>query len=141
MSRLCPLSFSSSPRAHLLVLPSIDYLSLLTARAQNLSPPISTTSSTYFPPSLLSLIKTNDPVSTSYTSKDPLLNPYLGKKILAISGRKDRIVPVSFTEPFFDALEVGEGGKKELWMFEGGHVQTDEAMEKAASFVWDEGLN
>lgn len=45
-----------------------------------------------------------------------------------------------FTEPFFEALEVGEEGKKELWMFEGGHEQKTEAMDKAANFLWEEGL-
>ena len=50
-------------------------------------------------------------------------------------------MPVKHSLAFFDGLNVGEEGSKELWMFDGGHELNERSMRKAAQWLWDEGLS
>jgi len=79
----------------------------------------------YMPRSLLSLLERTDPDSVDYTNPSPSSpsdNPYLGKKILALHGEADELVPWECTKAFADALEVGAHGRKEVKLEPGrGH--------------------
>ncbi|KAG1836212.1 hypothetical protein DFJ58DRAFT_917733 [Suillus subalutaceus] len=59
-----------------------------------------------------------------YRAKDAS-NPFLGKKVLVISGKEDKLVPWVTSAEFVDGLEVGEGGIKRVVVEEGaGHECT-----------------
>jgi hypothetical protein len=99
-----------------------------------LEPPI-------FPNSLRSFIEKNDPASANYTSTDPNINPYIGKKILVMSGAIDPLVPWYASKKFVDGLYVGEDGIKEVFVQEGsGHKCTREMTKKMAVFMWEWGV-
>jgi fermentation-respiration switch protein FrsA (DUF1100 family) len=94
----------------------------------------------YLPNSLLSLIRRVDPVSLPYSSGD-LSNPFLGKKILILSGAQDKIVPWSAAREFVERLEVGERGRKKSVVVEdAGHVCTSEMVAEMVQFIKDEAL-
>lgn len=77
----------------------------------------------------------------SYTDLDARINPFIGKKILVLSGGADRLVPWTTSEKFVHALQVGPNGRKEVFVQEGiGHDCTEEMMGKLAEFVWQESL-
>ena len=93
------------------------------------------------PCSLLSLIASRAPPSTAFTSPDAGANPFIGRKILVLSGRHDRLVPHEpHTRAFLDALELGPEGVKEHQAYECGHELTEEMVERAARFVARHGL-
>jgi len=114
-----------------------DFLTLMPARAEQsgvkFEPP-------YVPESLLQLIKKDDPAASShYTSSDPSLNPFYGKKILVLEGEKDTLVPWSASKNFVENLCVGENGKKKVIIVPGvGHDCTPAMVEEAAAFIWNE---
>ena len=84
---------------------------------------------------MLKLIETSDPGSKNHTTLDAS-NPFLGKKILILSGEKDRLVPWAASEKFVEGLEVGLGGEKKVILQKGvGHKCTDEMVEEAARFI------
>lgn len=94
----------------------------------------------YAPESLVQIVKATDPVWSNYEANDSS-NPFLGKKILALAGADDKLVPFSVTVPFFEKLNVGEKGKKKVVVSPGvGHACTPEMVTEMANFVWEEAL-
>jgi len=89
----------------------------------------------HIPNSFIDLLNKSDPASTDFKSLDSL-NPFIGKKILVLSGKEDPLVPWSASEGFVDALEVGPEGVKKVFVQEGvAHACTDEMVDEAASFI------
>ncbi|KAG7450969.1 uncharacterized protein BT62DRAFT_984275 [Guyanagaster necrorhizus] len=110
-----------------------DYLTLISARAEKFG--ISLEKSSYLPDSLLVLIQRSDPASTAYRSSDSS-NPFLGKKILVLSGADDSLVPWSASEPFVNGLVVGEKGVKRVFVQEGvRHKCSPEMVQQLVEFV------
>jgi hypothetical protein len=125
-----------------------DYLSLITSRLDshkskleasfNGLPPFKPA----FPASLLHLIETQDPAATEFQSKDPEHNPFIGKRVLALTGKEDTLVPSKFTRPFFDGLFVGDDGAKEMVEEKGaGHEVTSEMIRRTGEWIWKHGLS
>jgi hypothetical protein len=123
-----------------------DYLGLMRDRAARMGLDATGTATamddaTYpcFPPALVSHVRKHDPVAVYSSSPDihPAPNPFLGKKILAIAGGKDPLVPWRFSAPFFDALlDVGGDGVKESFVDElAAHEWTDAMGDRMALFV------
>lgn len=109
-----------------------DFLALMTDRAMKYSLPIAPP---YFPTSLLSYIHRNDPPSTPYSKLDAS-NPFLGKKILVLSGGMDTLVPWTASKDFVEKLEVGEDGLKEVVIVPGvGHECTEGMVAEMARFI------
>ena len=80
-------------------------------------------------------------VAYSHTDLDARINPFIGKKILILSGAADRLVPWTTSEKFVEALQVGPNGRKEIFVQEGvAHDCTEEMEGRLAKFVWQEGL-
>lgn len=77
----------------------------------------------YMPKSLLTLLDRVDPDSVNYSSEEAGAdNPYLGKKILVLSGEIDELVPWQCSKTFADNLKVGPHGRKEIILEPGkGH--------------------
>ncbi|KAG1764187.1 hypothetical protein EV702DRAFT_1150416 [Suillus placidus] len=98
-----------------------DYTKLISQRAASSGIPLSPP---YFPTSLKTFIKTHDPAQLAYRAKDTS-SPFLGKKVLVLSGKEDRTVPWVASAEFVEGLEVGEGGVKRVVVVEGvGHEYT-----------------
>lgn len=94
----------------------------------------------YLPDCLLSLIYKLDPVSFPYSSMDTS-NPFLGKKILVLSGGQDKVVPWSAGREFVERLEVGTEGRKKSVVVEGaGHICTVEMVVEIVQFIKEEVL-
>jgi predicted esterase len=115
-----------------------DYLSLMRERMAKIpiafGPPA-------VPSSMISLIAARAPPSTSFTSADPNANPFIGKKVLVLSGRRDRLVPHEpHTRAFLQKLELGPDGLKEHEEYECGHELTPEMVARAAAFIARHGL-
>ncbi|KAH6913233.1 Alpha/Beta hydrolase protein [Coprinopsis sp. MPI-PUGE-AT-0042] len=109
-----------------------DYMALMRHRTAERGLPME---APYFPPSLLKTIEEYDPAKTAYSS-DGAENPFIGKKILVLSGAADTLVPWSASQNFVDHLEVGEDGSKRVEVYEGvGHNFTAEMEEELISFV------
>lgn len=93
------------------------------------------------PSSMLTLIALRSPPSTAYTSVDRDANPFIGKKVLVLSGKRDRLVPHEpHTRAFLDKLELGQAGVKEHEEFDCGHELTEEMVVRAAGFIAQHGL-
>ncbi|KAG2338000.1 hypothetical protein BDR05DRAFT_894343 [Suillus weaverae] len=98
-----------------------DYTKLISQRAASSRIPFSPP---YFPTSFQKYIKTHDPAQLAYRAKDAS-NPFLGKKVLVLSGKDERTVPWVASAEFVEGLEVGEGGVKRVVVEEGaGHEYT-----------------
>jgi hypothetical protein len=82
-----------------------DYLALMKQRAKNANVPFS---APFFPESFKALVESADPVASSYRDSSSA-NPFLGKRILVLSGGMDPLVPWNTSEKFIEGLEVGEG--------------------------------
>lgn len=111
-----------------------DYLRLMTlrAKASNVAfePP-------YIPASFLAYVQKEDPVAAPYTLSDAS-NPFLGKKILVLSGGDDPVVQWECSEAFVKDLEVGSQGAKKVIVYPGvGHECTPAMLKETADFVWD----
>lgn len=109
-----------------------DYLRLMAMRAASssvdLRPPA-------MPDSLRAIIQRSDPLAFPYKEADKA-NPFLGKKILVLAGRKDTEVPFSASKDFVDGLEVGVDGIKEVFVDENaGHECSEDMIERIAIFV------
>jgi pimeloyl-ACP methyl ester carboxylesterase len=109
-----------------------DYLALMEPRAAahgiGVGPP-------YFPESLLKVIRARALTALPYTSKGAE-NPFLGKKVLVLSGGSDPVVPWAASEAFVEGLEVGPAGTKEFIVFEGvGHMVPPPMVHAAVRFV------
>ncbi|KAI8970643.1 Alpha/Beta hydrolase protein [Trametes punicea] len=114
-----------------------DYLALMTRRAKSHKLPVGPP---YFPKSLIDLIHRADPVVVPYTALDSS-NPFLGKKILVLSGQDDKKVPWTSAKEFVDNLNVGQGGVKEVIVEPGvGHEFSPAMVKECARFVWQHAL-
>ncbi|KAF8313515.1 Alpha/Beta hydrolase protein [Cantharellus anzutake] len=92
-----------------------------------------------FPDSLVSYIEHNDPSSTE---PNPSLNPFLGKKILILSGGADSLVPWEASKAFIEKLDLGENGVKTVFLEDGaGHQCTREMVKRLGEFMIKWGLN
>lgn len=93
----------------------------------------------YIPTTLLSRITADFP--SFYQSSDPSLNPFIGKKILVLSGEKDRLVPWDASSAFVEGMEVGREGRRKVRLQEGvGHEFTEEMRQALIEFFWEEAL-
>ncbi|TFY72054.1 hypothetical protein EVG20_g977 [Dentipellis fragilis] len=115
-----------------------DYTRLLAPRAAaaglTLSPP-------YFPASLRELVQRSDPIGVAFRSTVPGENPFLGKRILVLSGGADTLVPWAASQEFVDGLEVGPQGRKKVHVCEGvEHAYPPEMKEEMLEFFWEEAL-
>ncbi|KAF8958322.1 Alpha/Beta hydrolase protein [Flammula alnicola] len=128
------LALSQDPRIGLGI-PIIgcpDYLELIKRRAETSNIPFT---APYVPSSFLEFIGLSDPASKNYASLEES-NPFLGKKILVLSGEEDTLVPWAASDKFVSALEVGPRGLKRVIVQKGvGHECTDEMVEEAANFI------
>ena len=90
----------------------------------------------YFPPSLVDYIRKHDPASAPTMNSLDASNPFLNKKILAIAGGQDPLIPWPFSKPTFDALEVGGAGVKECFVDEEAkHEWTDKMSDRLTEFI------
>ncbi len=88
----------------------------------------------YFPESLCALVRAYDPVAAPSGA-------FTGKRILALAGADDKLVPWSASRAFVEALDVGEHGKKNVKVLSGvKHEYTDEMREEMFLFLWEEAL-
>ena len=114
-----------------------DYLTLISKRAKAHKLPFGPP---HIPDSLVQVIKRADPVAAPYTASDES-NPFLGKKILVLSGQKDKTVPWSTAKDFVDGLNVGEQGVKEVMVEPGvGHDFSPVMVKAAGRFIWEHAL-
>jgi len=85
-------------------------------------------------------VDANDPAKCPYRTKHKS-NPFLGRKILVLSGAKDTLVPWVASSEFVQNLEVGEDGIKRFLLEESaGHECTPRMQHEAGLFV-NEWLN
>ncbi|KAI0048999.1 alpha/beta-hydrolase [Auriscalpium vulgare] len=114
-----------------------DYLTLIDLRADKhgipLAPP-------YMPESLRTIVHRDDPASAGFRSTKPGENPFLGKRILVLSGEADTLVPWVASSDFVEGLEVGEGRKKVLLLNGVKHEYTPEMIRELFEFFWEESL-
>jgi pimeloyl-ACP methyl ester carboxylesterase len=109
-----------------------DYMKLISQRAASSDIPFSPP---YFPTSFQTYVRTHDPAQLAYRAKDAS-NPFLGKKVLVLSGKEDKLVPWVASAEFVEGLEVGEGGVKRVVVEEGaGHEWTKGMQREADVFV------
>jgi hypothetical protein len=94
----------------------------------------------FFPASFLDYVAKHDPVSTGYTSASPEANQFYGKKVFAVAGGKDRLVPWVHSERFFGELEVGEGTKDVFIDPEAGHEVTPAMVDAVVEWLWKNAL-
>ena len=88
----------------------------------------------------MQLIKRADPAAAPYTATDES-NPFLGKKILVLSGQDDKIVPWSAAKEVVEKVNVGRDGVKEIFVEPGvGHDFSPTMVKEAARFVWEHAL-
>ncbi|KAH9011897.1 Alpha/Beta hydrolase protein [Lactarius pseudohatsudake] len=87
----------------------------------------------YFPESLWALVRAYDPATAPPGA-------FVGKRILALSGADDRLVPWSASRAFMEALDVGPRGKKTVMVLPGKHGCTDEMRDEMFRFFWEEAL-
>lgn len=115
-----------------------DYTKLITKRAKysgiSLAPP-------HYPDSLRTYIERNDPARAPYTASDAS-NPFLGKKVLVLSGGEDPLVPFVHSQEFVDGLNVGPKGIKKVYVAPGvGHECTPEMVKQMADFIFENALH
>ncbi|KAI0327730.1 hypothetical protein GY45DRAFT_1092976 [Cubamyces sp. BRFM 1775] len=115
-----------------------DYLALMSRRAKSHKLPVGPP---YFPKALLDLIHRADPAAAPYTASDAS-NPFLGKKILVLSGQDDKKVPwTTAAKDFVENLNVGPHGVKEVIVEPGvGHDFSPAMVKECARFVWQHAL-
>lgn len=90
--------------------------------------------SKYLPHSLVRLIQASDPANRPFKAKDAT-NPFLGKKILILSGEIDELVPWSASQTFVEQLQVGEGTKNVVVEKNVGHTLSPTMLSELVSFV------
>jgi hypothetical protein len=97
---------------------------------------VDASSPVHFPPSLIRYIQEHDPIAGLPNPPIKNINPFLHRKILAIAGAKDRLVPWRFSEEFWERLDVGHDGVKENFVDKNaGHEWTEDMGNKMAEFV------
>lgn len=94
----------------------------------------------FFPASFLDYVVKHDPVSTAHTSVSPETNAFYGKKVFAVSGGKDQLVPWAHSERFFGELEVGEGTKDLFIDPEAGHEMSTAMVDEIVKWLWKNAL-
>ena len=114
-----------------------DFVALMSARAQKylkpFAPPVA-------PDSLMAYIRQHDPSNLPFHASD-VSNPFLGKKILVLSGGIDTLVPWTASQNFVERLEVGKDGvKKVVVVPDAGHECTTVMVAEAAQFIEIEAL-
>ncbi|KAJ8520000.1 hypothetical protein ONZ45_g3144 [Pleurotus djamor] len=120
------------------ILGCADYISLMSERAKSSNVVFAAPA---FPLSLTHLVGQKDPVSVPF-DKASVENPFFGKKILALRGGVDELVPWSATAGFFARLQVGQRGFKQVRVQDAvGHVCTPEMTTWAAIFLIKEILS
>jgi hypothetical protein len=108
-----------------------DYLAMMEQRAEKLGIP---RTAPFFPESLRALVRAYDPVVAPPGA-------FSGKRILALVGADDMLVPWSVSRAFVEALDVGERGKKKVVVQPGvRHEYTPEMREELFQFFWEETL-
>lgn len=90
----------------------------------------------YYPLQLKAYVDAYDPASFAFREKDAT-NPFLDKRILVLSGAKDKLVPWTASQEFVEGLEVGNGVKKVVLEENAGHECTPTMIQEAAVFVMD----
>ncbi len=114
-----------------------DYMKLIRGRAAKLSLPLEPP---YVPAQLVETINRKDPATKPFDQLDAT-NPFLGKRILVLSGANDKLVPWNASRSFVESLEVGNEGIKKVIVQTGvGHECTKEMLEELANFVGEEYL-
>ncbi|KAI0353314.1 hypothetical protein OH77DRAFT_1438063 [Trametes cingulata] len=114
-----------------------DYLALMSRRAKSHKLPVGPP---YFPQALLDLIHRADPAAAPYNASDES-NPFLGKKILVLSGQDDKKVPWASAKEFVEGLNVGPKGVKEVIVEPGvGHEFSPAMVKECARFIWEHAL-
>ncbi|KZT02542.1 alpha/beta-hydrolase [Laetiporus sulphureus 93-53] len=114
-----------------------DYIKLMAERAEKNGVPFVPP---YIPKSLLDFIQTHDAAAAPYTSTDSS-NPFLGKKVLVLSGADDKLVPWTASQDFVEGLNVGESGVKQVVVAPGvGHECTPDMVKIMSNFIWDQVL-
>lgn len=108
-----------------------DYTKLLEYRAHFLDIPLVPP---HYPRCLEEYVSTHDPARLPYRSRDKS-NPFLDKKILVLSGGKDKLVPWSASEEFVEGLEVGNGAKLVVVEECAKHEYTPTMAEEVARFI------
>ena len=112
-------------------------MKLITKRAKYSNVPLAPP---YFPDSLRAYIAKNDPAASAYTANDSS-NPFLGKKILVLSGGRDPLVPFVHSEEFVEGLNVGAHGVKKVHVVpEVEHECTPGMVQEMAEFIWEHAL-
>ncbi|KAH7882421.1 hypothetical protein F5I97DRAFT_1939454 [Phlebopus sp. FC_14] len=127
------IALSREPRIQLAI-PIIgcpDYTKLLQSRAQSFGVPFAPP---YYPPQLKAYVDTHDPAKLSFREMGPS-NPFLGKKILALFGAKDELVPWAASSDFIEGLEVGDGVKRIVFDENAGHECSAMMSKEAGLFV------
>jgi len=110
-----------------------DYTKLISQRAQLAGVPFE---APYYPLHLKAYVDACDPASFAFQEKDAT-NPFLGKRILVLSGAKDELVPWTASQEFVKGLEVGNGVKKVVLEENTGHECSPTMIREAALFVMD----
>ncbi|KAH0834800.1 Alpha/Beta hydrolase protein [Lanmaoa asiatica] len=110
-----------------------DYTKLISQRAQIHGVPFE---APYYPLHLKAYVDAYDPASFAFREKG-VTNPFLGKRILVLSGAKDNVVPWAASREFVEGLEVGGGVKKVVLEEDAGHECTPAMIQEAALFVTD----
>ncbi|KAF8122677.1 Alpha/Beta hydrolase protein [Boletus edulis] len=110
-----------------------DYTKLISQRAQICGVPLE---APHYPLHLKAYVDAYDPASFAFRENDAT-NPFLGKRILVLSGAKDTLVPWSASQEFVERLEVGDGVKKVVLEENAGHECTPSMIREAGLFVID----
>jgi len=115
------------------IIGSPNYIKLFQQRSVDRNTPFAPP---FVPKSLLALMERLDPAQQPNTLDAPA-NPYIGKKILILSGADDTSVPHSAGAAYIDQLEVGPFGVKKVFVQPAtGHTCTPEMRDMAAEFLW-----
>lgn len=120
-----------------------DYISLLTPRIAH-NPPSNGQRDLVgpaFPDTLRKLVEKDDPCAVDYRSRDPAVNPYIGKQILILGGKEDELVPPKFGEKMYKEMYMGPEGAKEMVVQEGvGHRLSSQMIERVGEWLWRYGV-
>ncbi|KAI5452029.1 hypothetical protein NCC49_001325 [Naganishia albida] len=120
-----------------------DYISLLTPRIAH-NPPSNGQRDLIgpaFPDTLRKLVEKDDPCAVDYRSRDPVVNPYIGKQILILGGKEDELVPPKFGEKMYKEMYMGPEGVKEMVVQEGvGHRLSSQMIERVGEWLWRYGV-
>ncbi|KAG9311766.1 hypothetical protein JVU11DRAFT_8009 [Chiua virens] len=108
-----------------------DYTKLISQRAQDAGVLFE---APHYPLHLKTYVDAYDPASFPFR-ENGVTNPFLGKRVLVLSGAKDKLVPWTASQAFVEGLEVGNGVKKVVLEEDAGHECTPTMIQEAALFV------